>query len=167
MRLAFLILAAVLVAAPASADPLLDRLAGKWRGGGTGRAEPGAPLEAVRCQIENVVGAGGRFAVAGKCAVPGRTGKVRAFVEPVPGAGTYRAEWSNPFGAGFISLRGRPSGDGIRFTFIMRHPETDERLRGTMEWRIRGSAFVIATAVAAEGKPAESLGEMTFERQAQ
>lgn len=165
MRRGAIVAVGAMLAGPVAADPLLETLAGDWRGSGVARSRPGAPPETIRCRIANSVNAAGRLDMAGKCAVPGRSATASAFVEPVPGVRTYRAEWSNPFGAGTLSLRGRPDGDAIRFTFLMRHPDTDERLRGTMVWTIGESSFDVRTSVTPEGGgPAEVLGEMTFAR---
>ncbi|MEX3011824.1 hypothetical protein [Hoeflea sp. TYP-13] len=151
-------------AAPAQAAEILETLDGKWSGSGWARHKPGAERETVRCRISGIYRqTDRRLTLKGKCASPGRSGRLDGYVEPVDKADTYAGRWSNPFGAGSTMVHGRNRGDAITFRFKFRDRETDETVNGIMVWTVRADRFTIATGDVSGGKAA-ILSEIEFQR---
>lgn len=86
---AALLLALGATAAPASADPLLESLAGSWIGRGTYATSASAQPELVYCRITNtLVGGGDRLEQKGRCAVATNSSSVTGYLT-TNGGGSY------------------------------------------------------------------------------
>ena len=149
---------------PAWAVDSLEVLSGKWTGTGWALQAAGSERESVRCRVTGTYRKDiDRLTLSGKCASPGRTGRIDAYVEPLDKPGRYTGRWSNPFGAGSTMVNGIGRDNTITFRYSVRDPETEEKSNGIMVWTISPDRFAIASADAAAATPV-TLSEIEFSR---
>ncbi|MDA4845424.1 hypothetical protein [Hoeflea poritis] len=142
----------------------LEVLSGKWTGSGWARQAAGSERESVRCRVTGTYRKDiDRLTLSGKCASPGRTGRIDGFVEPLDRPGRFTGRWSNPFGAGSTMVNGVSRDNTITFRYSVRDPKTEEKSNGIMLWTISPDRFVIASADADTAPPA-TLSEIEFSR---
>ncbi|WP_136658050.1 hypothetical protein [Nitratireductor sp. XY-223] len=165
MRLPIIVvLACLMPLTPARAVDSLEALAGKWTGSGWAREAAGSERESVRCKVTGTYRKDiERLTLTGKCASPGRTGRIDGFVEPLEKAGRYTGRWSNPFGAGSTMVNGVSRDNTITFRYRVRDPKTEETSDGIMLWTISPDRFAIASADANSRTPV-TLSEIEFSR---
>lgn len=145
---------ALLLAAPAAADPLPD-MAGAWTGSGWVRQAPGAAQESVRCRLNNVHDAGrARLRVRGACAVPGRRLDVDGAL--IVEGGSVSGFWSNPAGAGQAGITGRIDGDAVRFAVRARDPATGRDVSQIVTLR-SGDGLSMRSEHRDDGSPMSSI----------
>ncbi|WP_419907015.1 hypothetical protein [Hoeflea sp.] len=142
----------------------LELLSGKWTGTGWARQAADSERESVRCRVTGTYRKDiDRITLSGKCASPGRTGRIDAFVEPLDKPGRFTGRWSNPFGAGSTMVDGVSRDNTITFRYSVRDPKTEERSNGIMLWTIAPDRFAIASADADAATPV-TLSEIEFSR---
>ncbi len=148
-------------ASPVPAADQLAALGGQWTGTGWAKRTTNGPRETVRCRISGkYVLPGRQLFVTGKCAVPGRKFNLKGTVSSEVDGGTIRGRWSNPFGAGSASVRGRQSGNRVFLDFRAPHPDTKEKVLQQMEWQIADNAFAITTRL----HDGQVMSELKFSR---
>lgn len=165
-RLSKTLLASTLLACTlgsASASEFLASLNGSWKGTGEARPASNQPRETVRCRVKNsYVVASKRLVVRGLCAVPGRKFDMKGTVSSDPDSDQISGRWSNPFGAGSTSVRGRQTGDIIQLNFVGRDEQTGKKQNQEMIWRLVKGGFEIVTRLA--DNPETELGRIRFAR---
>lgn len=134
------LIALILPAGRARADPFFDDLTGNWNGNGFIRASAGAQEENIRCRITNALHPNGNeLMVAGNCVIGG-------FFLPVDGSVVSRGksaytatifrELARLTSSGFV---GRLRGSSLQLSFQGRDTVTKQDIRATMTIQKRGN----------------------------
>lgn len=148
--------ALILLALPASADPLPD-MAGPWVGSGWARQIAGGPQEAVRCQIDNTFDPSAvRLSIKGRCAVPGRRFDIDGALIAQDN-GRVRGHWSNPDGPGRTAISGQIDGDAVHFTFRATDPASGTDVSQVSTWRLDGDVLSFLSVIRSDCDPMSSI----------
>lgn len=157
-----LIIAALVVASPAAADPLAD-MEGRWSGSGWARETPGGPQETVRCQITNIYDAATlTLTLSGQCVVPGRRLTISGTLTGTDGEERITGHWSNPDGIGRARVVGVQRDGIVAFNFNATDPGTGETLAQNVEWRILGDSLRLRSTD--RDDPSLEMSDIPFSR---
>lgn len=161
-RFDLILLASLLAACPALADPLPE-MEGTWRGSGWARETPSGPQEAVRCQITNTYDAASlTLTLTGQCVVPGRRLTMAGTLTGTEGETRLTGRWSNPDGIGSAQIVGIQRDDLVAFTFSAIDPATGRNLAQNVELRLSGNTLHLRSSDREDASV--MMSDVTFSR---